>query len=127
MKRTMFALIVGALALGLVAGATAAPIGQGSSAQVAAGKHCRKHCREFEGRVLAVKSANRTFRMRDHHVGRVRIKVTRRTRFDHGINRFDQLRRGLHVEVEVSGRTASRAWKVIEIDVDRHGHGNGHD
>ena len=115
MRRMTIALFVIAMALGLIAGTAVAPAQQGSpSAAVAT-----KHFREFEGRILSVKRSNHTFRMRDRHVGRVRIKVTRDTRFDE-LAGFGSLHRGLRVEVDVSGRTHSGAWKALEIDRESH-------
>lgn len=38
--------------------------------------------RQFEGTVVSVDRANRTFRLRDSERGTVRIRVTSRTRFE---------------------------------------------
>jgi hypothetical protein len=104
-------LIMGVVAIGLVAGIAVAPAQDGSRSKAVA----TDHFREFEGRILSVKRSNHTFRMRNRHGAKVRIKVTRHTLFDE-LAGFGSLHRGLRVEVEVSGRTRSGAWKAVEVE-----------
>jgi hypothetical protein len=54
----------------------------------------------FEGRVLSVDGAARTFRLRDHERGTVTIKVTRTTRFEDFSGFSTALRPGRRLEVK---------------------------
>jgi hypothetical protein len=83
--------LAAALTAALVRTAGAATTAPASPAQL----------REFEGTVVSVNRDARTFRLRDAERGTVRIKVTRRTRFER-LSGFSALRRGLkRVEAKV--------------------------
>ena len=78
--------------------------------------------REYEGTVVSVNRDARTFRLRDSERGTIRIKVTRRTRFER-ISGFSGLRRGM-TGVEAIVRRANGRW--IAIEVERSGGGGRH-
>ena len=78
--------------------------------------------REFEGRVVSVNREARRFRLRDVERGTVRIKVTRRTRFE----RIDGLS-GLRVGMRRVEATVSRHdGRWIAVEVERSGGGGEH-
>lgn len=105
MRRLLTAVICAAALL-----AAAAP---GNAERLAPAKAAAIH--EFEGPVLSVDRVARTFRMRDHHRGVVRIRATRSTRYDE-LRGFSSLHRGLRVDVEA--RRVSGAWVAREIERD---------
>ena len=78
--------------------------------------------REFEGTVVSVNREARTFRLRDAERGTVRIKVTRRTRFER-LAGFSALRRGLR-GIEANVRRRDGTWVAIEME--RSGGGGEH-
>jgi hypothetical protein len=92
---------------GLAATAVALPAGASEPAATAAkGPH-------FEGTVVSVNRAARTFRLRDAERGTVRIKVTSSTSYQR-IAGFGALRAGMaNIEAKVR-RTDGRwvAWKI---------------
>jgi len=78
--------------------------------------------REFEGTVVSKSRAARTFRLRDSERGTVRIRVTRRTRFER-INGFRGLRVGAR-NIEATVRRRDGRW--IAVEVERSGGGGEH-
>lgn len=76
----------------------------------------------FEGRVASIDRSARSFRLRDLERGTVRIRVTRRTRFER-IAGFGGLRRGLLVEVTARGSGRSWVASVVERPGRRGGRG----
>ena len=106
--------------LALVVAATAAAPAAAEPAGAAA-------VRQFEGTVVSVDRDSRTFRLRDSERGTVRIKVTRRTRFDR-IDGFAGLRAGMR-NVETSVRRTDGRWVATEVERSGGGgeHGDGDD
>jgi hypothetical protein len=98
----------------LVAAATAAPAGAAPAGAAAA--------REFEGTVVSVNRAERTFRLRDTERGIVRIRVTRKTRYER-IDGLRGLRAGMR-NVEATVRRSNGRW--IALAVERSGGGGEH-
>ena len=78
--------------------------------------------REFEGTVVSVNRDARTFRLRDVERGTVRIKVTRRTRFER-LAGFSALRRGLR-RIEATVHRRNGIWVASEVE--RSGGGGEH-
>ena len=78
--------------------------------------------REFEGTVVSVNRDARTFRLRDVERGTVRIKVTRRTRFER-LAGFSALRRGLR-RIEATVHRRNGVWVASEVE--RSGGGGEH-
>jgi hypothetical protein len=78
--------------------------------------------REYEGTVRSVNPDNRTFRLHDTERGPVRIKVTRRTRFER-IAGFAGLRAG-QTNIEAVVRRSNGRW--IALEVERSGGGGEH-
>jgi hypothetical protein len=78
--------------------------------------------REFEGTVVSVDRATRTFRLHDSERGTVRIKVTRRTSFER-IAGFGGLERGM-TNIEATVRRSDGRW--IAREVERSGGGGEH-
>jgi hypothetical protein len=76
--------------------------------------------RHYEGTVVAVDRAARSFRLSDSERGTVRIKVTRGTRFERVS--FATLRSGSK-NIEVTVRRSGGAW--VAVSVERSG-GRGH-
>jgi hypothetical protein len=104
----------------LAAAATTALVpaaGAGTSAPPSAAQ-----LREFEGTVVSVNRNARTFRLRDSERGTVRIKVTRRTRFER-LAGFSALRPGLR-SIEAKVRRRNGAWVASEVE--RSGGGGEH-
>jgi hypothetical protein len=109
--------LAAALTAALVPTAGAATTAPASAAQL----------REFEGTVVSVNRDARTFRLRDAERGTVRIKVTRRTRFER-LSGFSALRRGLK-RVEAKVRRQNGVWVASEVERSGGGgeHGGGGD
>lgn len=78
--------------------------------------------RQFEGTVVSKNRANRTFRLRDSERGLVRIRVTRRTRFER-IDGFRGLKAGMR-NVESTVRRRNGQW--VALHVERSGGGGRH-
>jgi hypothetical protein len=78
--------------------------------------------REFEGTVVSMNRDARTFRLRDTERGTVRIRVTRRTRFER-IAGFAALERGMS-DVEATVRRSGGRWVAHEVE--RSGGGGEH-
>jgi hypothetical protein len=97
------------VAASLVPAAAAAPAGAAQA-------------REFEGTVVSKNREARTFRLRDAERGTVRIKVTRRTRFER-IAGFAGLRRGMR-RVEATVHRRNGVWVASEVE--RSGGGGEH-
>jgi hypothetical protein len=76
----------------------------------------------FEGTVVSVNRADRSFRLRDSERGTVRIRVTGSTRFER-IAGFAGLRRGM-TRVESTVRRAGGTW--VATSVERSGGGGRH-
>ena len=93
----------------------------------APGADAQTPLREFEGTVLSVNRDNRTFRLRDTERGTIRVKVTRRTRYER-INGFAGLRRGLR-NVEATVRRSNGRWVATHVEISGGGgeHGGGSD
>ena len=71
---------------------------------------------DYDGRIVSVNRAGRTFQIRDVERGTQRIRVTSGTRFER-IGGFGSLRRGLLVEVDVRARRSrGGAWLAIEVE-----------
>ena len=77
---------------------------------------------EFEGTVVSVNRDNRTFRLHDSERGTVRIRVTRRTRFER-IAGFRSLRKGM-TRIEATVRRSKGRWVASEVE--RSGGGGRH-
>lgn len=101
-----------ALTAALVPTAGAATTAPASAAQL----------REFEGTVVSVNRDARTFRLRDAEGGTVRIKVTRRTRFER-LSGFSALRRGMK-RIEAKVLRQNGVWVASEVE--RSGGGGEH-
>jgi hypothetical protein len=100
----------------VVAAAAALPATAGAaSARSAAAQ-------EFEGTVVSVNRADRTFRLRDTERGTVRIRVTRSTRFER-IAGFGGLRAGM-TNIESVVRRSGGRWVALEVE--RSGGGGEH-
>jgi hypothetical protein len=78
--------------------------------------------RQFEGRVVSVNRDARRFRLRDAERGTIRIKVTRRTRFER-INGFAGLEAGMR-NIEATVRRKDGRWVAVEVE--RSGGGGEH-
>ena len=78
--------------------------------------------REFEGTVVSVARDTRTFRLRDTERGTVRIRVTRRTRYER-VGGLTGLRAGQR-NIEVQARRSNGRWVAIEVE--RSGGGGEH-
>ena len=78
--------------------------------------------RQFEGTVVSVNRANRTFRLRDTERGTIRIRVTSRTRFER-ISGFRGLRAGM-TAIESTVRRSNGTWVAREVE--RSGGGGVH-
>lgn len=81
--------------------------------------------REFEGTVVSVNRAKRTFRLRDTERGTVRIRVTRRTRWER-IDGFRGLRRGM-TNVEAVVKRSGGRWVAREVEISGGGGEHGGD
>jgi hypothetical protein len=101
-----------ALLTAAVAAAPAAAAPTGSSAAL----------REYEGTVVSVNRANKTFRLRDSERGTVRIRVTRNTRFER-IDGLAGLRAGM-TNIESVVRRSNGRWVALEVE--RSGGGGEH-
>ena len=99
----------------VVAGVAAAP----ASAAPAAGGAVLS---EFEGTVVSVNRDARSFRLHDSERGTVRIRVTRRTRFER-IAGFGALRSGMR-NIEATVRRSDGRWVAREVE--RSGGGGEH-
>jgi len=78
--------------------------------------------REFEGTVVSVNRAERTFRLRDSERGTVRIRVTRSTRYER-IDGLAGLRAGMR-RIEATVRRSNGRWVALEVE--RSGGGGEH-
>jgi len=78
--------------------------------------------REYEGTVVSVNRADRTFRLRDSERGTVRIRVTRSTRYER-IAGLGGLRAGM-TSIEATVRRANGRWVALEVE--RSGGGGEH-
>lgn len=77
---------------------------------------------EYEGTVVSVNRDNRTFRLHDSERGTIRIKVTRRTRFER-IAGFSGLRKGM-TRIEATVHRSHGRWVASEVE--RSGGGGRH-
>jgi hypothetical protein len=77
---------------------------------------------EFEGTVVSVDRADRSFRLRDTERGTVRIRVTRTTRFER-IAGLSGLRAGM-TNIESVVRRSNGRWVALEVE--RSGGGGEH-
>ena len=77
---------------------------------------------EYEGTVVSVNRDNRTFRLHDTERGTIRIRVTRRTRYER-VNGFSGLRRGM-TRIEATVRRSNGRWVALEVE--RSGGGGRH-
>ncbi len=71
--------------------------------------------REFEGKVVSVDAAAKTFRLKDHHRGVKTIAVRARTRFE-DLAGFSALRPGLK-RVEAKVKRVNGAWVAREVEL----------
>jgi hypothetical protein len=83
--------------------------------------------REFEGTVVSVDRADRTFRLRDSERGTVRIRVNRNTRFER-IDGLSGLRAGM-TNIEAVVKRSNGRWVAVEVERSGGGgeHGGGDD
>jgi len=77
---------------------------------------------QFEGTVVSVNRDNRTFRLHDSERGTIRIKVTKRTRFER-IAGFSGLRTGM-TRIEAIVHRSNGRWVASEVE--RSGGGGRH-
>ena len=78
--------------------------------------------REYEGTVVSVNRADRSFRLHDSERGTVRVRVTGSTRFER-ISGFSGLRAGQR-NIETIVRRSNGRWVAIEVE--RSGGGGNH-
>jgi hypothetical protein len=78
--------------------------------------------RQFEGRVVSVNRAAKTFRLHDSERGTKRIKVTAATRFER-IGGFGALKAGMR-RIEVTAHRSNGRW--VATLVERSGGGGHH-
>ncbi len=71
--------------------------------------------REFEGKVVSVDAAAKTFRLEDHHRGVKTIQVSGRTRFE-DLAGFSALRPGLR-RVEAKVKRVDGAWVARKVEL----------
>jgi hypothetical protein len=83
--------------------------------------------REYEGTVVSVNRAERTFQLRDSERGTIRVRVTSRTRFER-IDGFSALKAGA-TNIETTVRRSNGRWVAVEVERSGGGgsHGNGSD
>jgi hypothetical protein len=112
--------LISILATALVASAGA--VTAGAAVPSAPADQATPTVRQFEGTVVSVNRANRTFRLRDTERGTVRIRVTSRTRFER-INGFRGLRTGMRA-IEATVRRSNGTWVAREVE--RSGGGGVH-
>jgi hypothetical protein len=116
MKLVTIPALTAALALSGTAAVTAGAAAPAPGASAAAARH-------FEGTVVSVDRASRTFRLNDSERGTMRIKVTSATRFER-VGGFAGLKKGMtRIEATVSRRSGG-AW--IASHVERSGGGGRH-
>jgi hypothetical protein len=105
-KIALITAAVMAVSGGAAAGASAAPVhAPGANATALT---------EFEGTVLSVNRSARTFRLRDHERGTVRIKVNRFTRFER-LRGLSSLHRGLR-NIEATVKRSKGKWVATEVE-----------
>ncbi len=80
------------------------------------------HAAEFEGTVVSVNRAAKTFKLRDAERGTITIRVTRSTRFER-IRGFAALRAGMR-NIESTVRRSGGRWVASEVE--RSGGGGQH-
>jgi hypothetical protein len=78
--------------------------------------------RHYEGTVVSVDRADRSFRLHDSERGTVRVRVVRSTRFER-VGGFFGLRAGQNA-IEVTVRRSNGAW--VAVLVERSGGGGRH-
>jgi hypothetical protein len=78
--------------------------------------------REFEGTVVSVNRAAKTFRLHDSERGTKRIKVVGSTRFER-VSGFSGLKAGAK-NIEVTVRRSNGRWVAIEVE--KSGGGGSH-
>ena len=78
--------------------------------------------REYEGTVVSVNRAERTFQIRDSERGTIRVRITSRTRFER-IDGFSGLKVGA-TNIETIVRRSSGRWVAVEVE--RSGGGGSH-
>jgi len=96
----------------LIAGAALAVSAPAASAQT----------REYEGTVVSIDRAERTFKIRDSERGTIRVRVTNRTRFER-IGGFSGLKVGAR-NIETIVRRSNGRWVALEVE--RSGGGGRH-
>ena len=77
---------------------------------------------QYEGTVVSINEARKTFRLQDSERGTIRIRVTGNTRFER-INGFAGLRVGMN-RVESIVKRSNGRWVAIEVE--RSGGGGRH-
>jgi hypothetical protein len=77
---------------------------------------------QYEGTVVSINKAKKTFRLQDSERGTIRIKVTRNTRFER-IDGFAGLRVGMN-RVESIVKRSNGRWVAVEVE--RSGGGGRH-
>jgi hypothetical protein len=107
--------------IALLAVAAAAPVALPATAPATSATSAAA-VRQFEGTVVSVKRDPRRFRLHDAERGTVRIRVTRRTRFER-IAGFRALEPGMR-NVEATVRRSDGRW--IALEVERSGGGGEH-
>ena len=109
--RTTRCIVPLALVVAAVAAAPAAAAPAGAAA-----------AREYEGTVVSVDRASRSFRLRDTERGTVRIRITRNTRFER-IDGLGGLRAGM-TNIEAIVHRSNGRWVASEVE--RSGGGGEH-
>ena len=77
---------------------------------------------EYEGTIVSVDRATRTFRLRDSERGTIRIRVTAATRYER-LAGFRSLRRGM-TRIESTVRRTNGRWTATSVE--RSGAGTRH-
>ncbi len=78
--------------------------------------------REYEGTIVSVNRADRSFRIHDSERGTIRVRVTSATRFER-IDGFSGLRAGQR-NIETDVRRSGGRWVAVEVE--RSGGGGEH-
>ena len=116
MKPIKFTFVLAAALLALSASAVS------WAGSVAPKQNASAAARQFEGKVLSVDRAAKTFRLRDAERGTKRFKVTANTRFER-VDGLAGLKAGAK-NIEVTAKRKNGKW--IAIDVERSGGGGEH-
>ena len=100
------------ISVALISGAALAASAPAASAQT----------REYEGTVVSVNRADKSFRIHDSERGTIRVRVTSKTRFER-ISGFSALKAGAR-NIETTVRRSNGRWVAVEVE--RSGGGGNH-